>query len=236
MTTFFKRQPEILAVLSHKPDGPMKIGTVDAEVNRNRFFVSHGFTTNNVVSAEIVHGNTVAAVTADDAGKVIPQADALVTQSQNLYLSVTVADCLPIFFYDANTKVIGMAHAGWRGLVAGILGNVIDAMKEEFSTNPADIQVSIGPAIGKCHFETGEEVVQSFSPSFPAAVKKDEELNKWHIDLIAIAKEQLMAKGILSTNIEATMECTYCNSEKYFSFRRDKDAPVKAMVAIMGLH
>lgn len=100
-----------------------------------------------------VHGNTVAVVTKKDSGKTIENCDGLITNDPNIYLSVSVADCIPLALYDPVTKSIGLLHAGWRGLNNGIIKKVVGLMVENFSTDPGDLLSEIGPHICQRHYE-----------------------------------------------------------------------------------
>ena len=145
-----------------------------------------------------------------------------------MLLTVTVADCFPVYFYDPKTKTIGIAHSGWRGTVGNIAGITIKAM----GSSAADILVGVGPGIQACHFEIKENILDNFV-NYKYAVRRKG--TKIFVDLPRIIKTQLPEAGILESNIENLGECTYCNKNSYFSYRRDKPRLVQAMIAYIGL-
>jgi len=137
--------------------------------------------------------------------------DALVTNDKNLILAVSTADCYPVLFYDDDNKVIGAAHAGWRGTVNGIAANVVKAM-QLLGAEPARIKV----AISKQNFHVGEEVIQQFrEKNFPESCWTE---NK--VDLIKCNSHVLIQNKILERNIFALNRCSF--EEDFFSYRRDK--------------
>lgn len=230
MLRFFEKFPEVFAIMSEKADGSMKL--LDGEAwkenlkNRNVFFGRNGIDPDKVVSAKLAHGNQVLAV-GNGAGKIIEGADGLVTSESGLFLAVTVSDCIPAFFYEKEKGIIGVAHAGWRGIVQGVIGNAVEKISQ-LGGNPKNLQVAFGPGINKCHFEIKEDVFDEFS-GYPEHVLWKGE--KTFVDLKGIVREQLSGIGIKGLNIEDNHNCTYC-SEKLFSFRRDKTN--KTMIATIG--
>lgn len=177
------------------------------------------------------HTGNVKVVTGLEAGKVLENIDSLVTKELNLYLTIGVADCFPIFFYDPKKKIIALAHAGWRGTVANIVVNTVQAMTN-LGSDMADILVGIGPGICVKHFEIKGDVLPRFN-QYQFAVQRDGD--KITVDLPAIIKQQLREAGIAEFNIAEDNDCTYELPDKYFSYRRDKPAKVQAQVAYIGM-
>jgi hypothetical protein len=212
--------------LSVKDDGSMK----NAPENRAAFFAKQNLVSKIIVAADLAHSDKV--LIADDVteSKMIPNYDALITNNPNLILNLTVADCLPVYFYDTKKKVIALAHAGWRGVVSEIVKNVVVTFIEHYNSDPSDIEVFVGPHIHDCHFEIGEELVEKFSPA--NIIYRD---HKIFVNLAQEVVGQLIASGILSDKIKISAECTYCLRDKYFSFRRDKPEQLETMVAYIGL-
>ena len=151
-----------------------------------------------------VHGATV--VTATEAG---PQGegDALITGTAGLYVTVRTADCLPLLMVDVRQRRVAAVHAGWRGSVAGIPQAAIRTM----GSNPADIWVAIGPGIGPCCFEVGDEVAREFGQK-----------GRQCIDLFAYNYKNLLDFGVPRAQIAAEAPCTQCGSGEFHSFRRDR--------------
>lgn len=199
--------------------------------NRKRYFESIGIDPAKVVIAGLIHGNDVKIMTEVDAGKHIPDVDGLVTNCPGVVLSVTAADCLPVYFIDQNKSVIGLAHAGWRGTAKNMAGTMVDKMVKEFACDPKNIFVYIGPYIKACHFEV-ENVIEEFI-KYPSSIHR--EASRTTLDLGRITQEQLVLSGVAENHIVVSDECTYCLNEKYFSYRRDKPTEIEAMVAFIGI-
>jgi polyphenol oxidase len=228
---------EIKWGMSEKKDGSMKLYFDDvldeaALGNRKKFFSALGVDLNNVVSADLAHGNNVAIAEKTDGGRLIPNTDALVTKEPGMFLTVTGADCVPIYFYDPKFRVVGLAHAGWRGVVKNIAAAAIAKMKENYGSELADIRVFVGPHIRSHHFEVKEDVAKEFA-SYPDRIVKPE--GKILIDLGGVIKDQLVSADVNENNIEIDQTCTFCENEKYFSFRRDKPTKLQTMVAYIGI-
>ncbi|MDD3302866.1 MAG: peptidoglycan editing factor PgeF [Candidatus Gracilibacteria bacterium] len=223
-----------LILLSQKQDASMKIELVNPSEkileNRSKYFLKNNINPSNVVSAEITNSNKVAVVNKYDAGKFVKEVDGLITNNPDLILSVTIADCVPIYFYDDIKKVFGIAHAGWRGITCDITKSMIDKFVEEFDSKTSDIKVYVGAHIQKCHFEIKEDIIDKFYDRF---LIKENSIIK--VDLLGIIRDKLEKLGVKSENISSSQECTYCESEKYFSYRRDKPEKVEAMIGVIGI-
>jgi polyphenol oxidase len=237
MFSILKEYPELLIAFSHRKDGSMKFTKngrhLDSAAqnikNRKKFISSLGI--QNLFWGKLTHSANVEIIGIDLQPNVIDNCDGLVTGEKNLYLSVTAADCLPIFLFESEKEIVGMIHAGWRSLEKDILANAIGKIAS-LGGAPKNILVGIGPAICQNHYEVGPEVAEKFE-KYPEAIKK--EGNKIFLDLKKIAKIKLLELGINKENIEISLECTFDLSEKYFSARRDKKKEVKAMVAVVGM-
>lgn len=234
MLRFFEKFPEIIAVMSEKEDGSMKLleretlGEKNLQ-NREAFLRKNGIGIENVVSARLVHGNKVKVVSENDAGKVIEDVDGLVTKNAKTFLAVTIADCVPVFFYENKKKITALAHVGWKGTVGNIIKNMIEKIIEA-GGNTENIYVALGPGINECHFEIKEDLLEKFSEYREFILRRD---GKIFADLKGIIKKQLFDLDIKEGNIENNSACTYC-SENLFSSRRDKTNPIEAMIAAIG--
>lgn len=152
--------------------------------NREAYLRKIGIPLSRLVSAEIIHRNKVAIVSKKDAGKVIEGADGLITRENNLFLSITMADCLPIFLFEPKKEVIGIVHAGWRSLAKNILANAIEKI-EYIGGKPQNILVRIGTAICQKHYEVGPEMAEKFG-KYSKAIRIVK--GKFYLDLRKIAK------------------------------------------------
>jgi polyphenol oxidase len=150
------------------------------------------------------------------------KADAVVTRQAGRVCVIQVADCLPVLFAAHDGSVIGAAHAGWRGLAAGVLEGTVAAM----GVPPGQLWAWIGPGIGAANFEVGAEVRDSFvGPAGAAAAAEVEAAflanarGRWQCDLVALARQRLAACGL--TTIHGGRWCTFSDAENFFSYRRD---------------
>ena len=223
-------EKKVQIFISEKSDGSMKLlgGFGDEKIldNRKRFLGKIGIDLQDVISADLEHGTNVEIVGKSDGGKFVKKADGLVTKEKNIFLTVTVADCLPIFIYTENG--VGVLHGGWRGIADGIVENGIKKFKEMTNCLPEEIFLKIGPSIGSCCFEVGDDVAEIFQ-KYPEAVR-DENGRKF-VDLKNVVQQIALQEGLLREKININSECTACLPEKYFSFRRDKPEKVEAMMA-----
>ena len=165
----------------------------------------------NLGTLKQIHSNTCLPATGRSG--VIGEADALLENTPGAVVAVKTADCLPILLIDERLRAVAAVHAGWRGTAAGIARNALEAMREQFGTNPADVHAAIGPGIGECCFEVGPEVAVHFGRE-----------GRVHIDLAAENRRQLLEAGVTPQRIYASNLCTQCLSGDFHSFRRDREA------------
>jgi polyphenol oxidase len=172
-----------------------------------------------------IHGTQV--IDADDygSGSGVPSADASVTTTPGRVLAIMTADCLPVLLASSDGKVVGAAHAGWRGLAAGVIEQTVALMRAKQSNGEkaqAEILAYLGPAIGPHAFEVGSEVRDIFmahNPASAACFEQLQEKGKYLADIYGLAALRLNALGI--EHIEGGDECTLQNPD-YFSYRRDQ--------------
>ena len=168
---------------------------------------------------EQVHGTQV--VDADHvrlAGAVQgpPRGDAAVSRQPGTVLAVLVADCLPVLFAALDGSAVAVAHAGWRGLAAGVLEATVVALASHGA-----LQAWLGPAISSPHFEVGPEVREAFTAHDPAAATAftANSGGRWQCDLPALARARLAAAGVCS--VYADTGCTFAQPQRFYSYRRD---------------
>lgn len=190
------------------------VGDLPEAVAANRALLA-GHLPNSPVWLEQVHGTRVLTLPPSGAGPW--EADGVVSRDPGLVCAVMTADCLPVLFCDRTGTVVAVAHAGWRGLLEGILENTVGAMGV-----PGDeILVWLGPAIGAEAFEVGEEVRAAFLARDAAAhgCFRAGAPGKYWADLAGLARQRLAASGVLS--MYGGGECTYRDARNFFSYRRD---------------
>jgi YfiH family protein len=164
-----------------------------------------------------VHGNRV--IDADAAvAAPAPEADAAVARRPGTVCAVLIADCVPVLLADRAGTVVAIAHAGWRGLAAGVLENTARAMQRE----PAELLAFIGPGIGPRAFEVGPDVRDAFIGEDPAAADAFVPCapGKWLADLFALARRRLRRAGV--TGIYGGGVCTWSDAGRFFSYRRER--------------
>lgn len=146
-----------------------------------------------------------------------PRADAAMTRRAGRVLAVLVADCLPVLLARCDGTAVAIAHAGWRGLAAGVL----EAAVQSLASPAASLMAWIGPGIGQAHFEVGREVLDAFCTREPgaAAAFQRNAIGRWQCDLHALAQRRLRALGLES--VHGVPRCTYAQPEAFYSFRRD---------------
>ncbi len=201
----------------------------DAELvreNRKRFLSILGIQDSALAIPGQVHGDSVRFVT--ETGR-YEECDALVTDRRGVALSVSVADCLPIFLFDPKNCLAAAVHSGWRGTRLGILSKAIRMLVER-SSRAGDILAFVGPGAGSCCYEVGEEVAVQFQPVFVAR----NDAGRARLDLRAANRAMLAAAGISDGNIEISDSCTICNPEFLHSYRRD-GARSGRMMGVIGL-
>lgn len=175
-----------------------------------------------VVNGQQVHGCHVAVVTAADGGTTVAATDGLVTADRSVVLTMRYADCVPVLLYSAARRVIGLAHAGWRGTVQGVAAETALVMMRRFGCAAQDLVAGIGPSIGPCCYQVGPEVVQAFEHAFPGAqLLSDRQADgRARVDLQRANALQLSALGIHQIEISAC--CTSCRRDLFFSHRGDR--------------
>lgn len=194
--------------------------------NRRELGENAGFELDRLVVGNQVHGADITVVTAEDAGRGaydnesrLPDTDALVTDEAGVCLMVLTADCVPVLLYDPKCGAIAAIHAGWKGTAADIVGKTVNLLRKRYGSEPRNILAGIGPAIGKCCFEVGEEVASVFQGRYPEQVEAGKNPGKFQVDLGAINYLELLQAGLDAENIEQADICTRCHPHDFFSYR-----------------
>ena len=189
--------------------------------NRRRALqaISHDSST-HLITAYQIHSADVVHVRAPWQIGEAPRADAMVTDIPAIALGILTADCAPVLLADAEARVIGAAHAGWKGALSGVVEAALDAM-ERLGGRRTRIAAAIGPCIGQYHYEVGAEFRRAF-------VEADESNARffrvgldpahWNFDLKGYVEQRLRGAGI--ENICSLLPCTYASEQEFFSYRR----------------
>jgi YfiH family protein len=207
-------------------------GDDEADVRENRRRATAALSVPAFASARQVHGATVIPVGGKRAGAgfgdpagAIPGADALAVTGQGLPVAVMVADCVPVVLASPPEGRLVVVHAGWRGLAAGILERALS----EFDA-PGQVLAAIGPAIGPCHYEVGEEVAMAVAAGSAAGVVTERRDGRLFLDLPRTGTGILRAAGV--RRVEPADTCTACEPRRFFSHRRDGDTGRQALIAM----
>jgi YfiH family protein len=202
------------------------LGSRDAEdsVRQNRARVAEtlGVAQDGLLTLYQVHSAKAVIVERPWEAGPVPEADALVTRTPGLAIGALTADCAPVLFCDAQARVIGAAHAGWRGALSGIIEATVTAM-EELGAKRERIAAAIGPAISQRAYEVGAEFVERFLAEEPASATcfaTDESSGEPHFDLAGYVAERLARAGV--GHIADLGLCTYCDETRLFSYRRSQ--------------
>jgi hypothetical protein len=151
-------------------------------------------------------------------------ADAVVTGRKGILIGVQVADCVPLLLHDKKKHVMGVVHAGWRGTALSILKKTLDVMKRRFLCEPRDIIMAIGPSIRGCCYAVGPEVSEAVTHASGKGSYSRMKDGKHCIDLALANRQQALCAAISASNIWICEECTFCNPDRYFSYRYAKGA------------
>ena len=166
-----------------------------------------------------VHGARV--VDAASVSGVPPEADASISTVPGVVCAIQTADCLPVLFCDSRGRVVGAAHAGWRGLVGGVLENTVAAMR---NAGASDVLAWLGPAIGSRCFEVGQDVFDAFAGADGAMATAFEPIagnpGKYLADIYALARRRLQLAGV--QRVSGGGLCTVTERKRFYSYRRDK--------------
>lgn len=184
--------------------------------NRRRF---ERFLPRSPVPLSQVHGAAVAVL--ERTTTAIPTADAAVTRERGVVCSVLTADCMPVLLTDRRGSAVGIAHAGWRGLAAGVLEATVDALAR-VGADRGNLHAWLGPAIGPAAFEVGADVHMAFCNDDPGAASffAARREGKWHADLYGLARRRLASAGVAT--IDGGGECTHTDVARFFSYRRER--------------
>lgn len=167
-----------------------------------------------------------------------PEADIIITDDPSVAIGVRVADCVPVLAFDRRTGAVGAAHAGWRGTAAGAASQAVSALHEHFGSEPRDLIVAIGPALGPCCAEVGADVVDAFR----AAGADDETMARWFarggtngkaiIDLWRANHDQVERAGVRPDAVFVAGLCTKTHGERFHSYRAHRERAGRLLAAI----
>jgi YfiH family protein len=232
-------------------------------VDRNRalFLAALGATTGKrkwpLVNLNQIHSAIIHRVRR---GERVPlKGDGLITDVRGVMLAVKIADCVPVIIADRRREAIGIFHAGWRGTAARIVEKGVGELRHHFGSDPADLVAAIGPAIGRCCYEIGDQVESEFESQFAYWRELFEDVfDSWslhtkypllfmnqrapghgepalsrHLDLVEANCRQLLDAGLKPENIDRLDLCTSCHTDLFFSYRKER--VTGRMMAAVGM-
>lgn len=195
--------------------------------NFERFCRAVGVEASRAVLSAQEHHTVVYNATAADCGRGVTRErgytdiDGLLTDEPNVPLITQYADCVPLFFADPVRRVVGTAHAGWRGTAARMGAVMVERMCRDYGSHPEDILAAVGPSIGPCCFEVDEPVREAFAEAISWAPDCTTEVGggKSYIDLWEINRRTLLEAGVKAEHINVTDLCTRCHPDVFWSHR-----------------
>ncbi len=230
----FAKYPNVRQGISTNAFGSIKKND-DLQIDRaalSTFALSVG-SNDDIVVMQQIHSGKVSLINHTQQRR-ISETDGLITNKKNIPLAVLTADCLPIMLYDPEKGVVGIAHAGYRGLLRHIIENTVQKFISEFGSNPKDIIIGIGPSVETMCYEVGKEIINHFTTEFPKLknmyITKE---GKFYLDLREIALQCLVSRGILEENIEIMDICSRCDKQFYSYRGGDGDKRFASLISLI---
>ena len=206
--------------------------------NQRRLAVAVGFDPARLFQMRQVHGRELVVAGGNPSDWLEREADAIVGEpGSGCAVAVRVADCVPVLLADPRTGRVAAVHAGWRGVVADVIGAAVRHLDQK----GAGLLAAIGPCIGPCCFEVGADVGETLAQATTAGAiaRRDEARGKVFVDLRGAVRAQLCALGLSDESIEDVPDrtraaCTRCDAKRFYSFRRDADASGRLIGVIVA--
>jgi polyphenol oxidase len=205
-----------------------RVGDREEDVRRNLAIVGEAFAIpqqGRLVLMGQVHGDRIRVIDGDEPPPAcMPACDGLITARPDVALAVRTADCVPLFFVDRVRRIIGVAHAGWRGTALGMAARMVDAFVEGYASRCEDILIAIGPAIGPCCYQVDAPVHAALTTRGGTGrfLRACRERDRWMLDLESANRLQMMERGVPGENIRSAGLCTACRRELFFSHRASR--------------
>ncbi|OGF67452.1 MAG: hypothetical protein A2Y62_14225 [Candidatus Fischerbacteria bacterium RBG_13_37_8] len=232
--TQFEKFPTIIHAFSTKRTGvsnlpfeALNLGYCNQDsrenviANRNLFFTALSVENFKLISPVQQHSDSFCEIEENTPLDNIT-ADGLFTLQKEFILSIQTADCFPIIIYEPSAEIIGIVHAGWKGVLNEIIIKTITAITDKYNVKPKNLMIGIGPGIQQCCYEIKEDVLELFEKQLPYAKKCIRyEYNKIKLDLLHLLLFQLWSLRVSHNTINYIKLCTHCNSRYFFSFRRE---------------
>jgi polyphenol oxidase len=205
--------------------------------NHRRFAGAVGYAPERLYEVTQVHGALIlrANVSEDPLSFRAREADALLAREANVAVGIRVADCVPLLVADPVSGAVAAIHAGWRGVVAGVVSASLSALLKHARARPADLLCALGPHIGPKAFEVGEDVARQIAASAPDDARVVmAQAPRPRVNLERAVVSQLLAAGVAPANIERVPGCTFSEPARFYSFRRDGARSGRHLAAIVA--
>jgi len=199
--------------------GPANSPNPMIQINRARFVAAIGAPGWPIIKLRQVHSGIVVDIDDTSAAGEAVEGDAAVTSLRGVMLGVQTADCVPILVADREGRAAAAIHAGWRGTAARIVETAVARLANKFDLDPRNLIAAVGPHIGVCCYEVGDDVVDAMPD--PESFERRPDWAKPHLNLAYANRRQLLNAGIPETQIEVSALCTKCREDLFHSFRRD---------------
>jgi len=183
-----------------------------------------------LITLSQVHRDRCTVITRQDRPEARYPGDAILTNRDDIFISVQVADCLPVFLLNETSKVVGLVHAGWRGTILGVVRNTLGTAKSRLGCEASDFTAMLGPCIRSCCYRISDDVAVLFDKD---CIKRMAG-GLASLDLVRANVKQLMDCGVEQNRIYLTDECTCCNADLFFSHRRESNSAGR-MTAFMAI-
>ena len=230
--------PQVVHAFSTRKAGDMEFVNNSAEngIARRKFVEQFAIPPHRVVKMEQVHGTSIAVVGSDtiqpiESPESVKGVDGLITNQERVYLFTKTADCLPIIYFDPKVKAVGLAHAGWRGIVGKLPALMVIEMMRQYGSQPENIMVGIGPCLSK-EANIVKEAVQQSLPEWQDYVHELSP-NEIQLDLVGFTVHQLTTIGVPAKNIEDGGACTALQPDDFYSWSARQEP--ERMGTIVGL-
>ncbi len=227
----FSKYQNILQGVTTRSFGDFKKGGKFNQENIGKLAKLIKVDSENLIFMNQMHGSDVSFI--KNREKRIIDSDGLITDKRGILLCVVTADCLPVLFYDKKKGLVGVCHAGYKGILGNITHNMIDIF-QEYGSNISDILVGVGPGICFSCYQVSEDRVKLFEENFKyeSIIKKSD--GKFCLNLKKILRLNLLSDGISRKNIEISRFCTKQEPNKFYSFRREGEN-VGEFVSFIGI-
>lgn len=234
-----------LGGVSSAPFDSMNLGTVgtgdsgvqdpveNIRANQRRLRATIGREDREACNVHQVHGNGVLTARPGEPFANGQKADAIVSDDPGRVVSVKYADCVPILLASPNGQAVAAVHAGWRGVIAGVLPTAVAKLADVGRCRAAELVAAVGPCIGFEHFEVGPEVLEAFVARFGGDAPIRRVGEKGRVALAEAVRRQLVEAGLSADRIDMTDRCTFRDADEFFSHRRDRGVTGR-MAAFIG--